>query len=85
MTGPMPEWIGWVATAAFVLSYYFRDPATLRRVQGLAALLWMAYGIAIGAMPVIVANVIVATVALVSSLNRPRRRRGDTGPPRERA
>jgi hypothetical protein len=46
-------WIGWVATAVFASSYLCREAASLRRVQ---------------AAPVIVANLIVAGVALASSL-----------------
>ncbi|HEV2749133.1 MAG TPA: hypothetical protein VGV12_01270 [Gemmatimonadales bacterium] len=63
------DWIGWFATALFTASYFCRTPATLRRVQGLAALAWAAYGIAIHAMPIIVANVIVAAVAVWSSFS----------------
>jgi len=63
----MPDWIGWVATATFASSYFSKQPATLRRIQALAALLWMTYGVMIHAMPVIVANVVVAAMALVSS------------------
>jgi hypothetical protein len=59
--------IGWVATAAFGASYLFRRPATLRKIQAFAACLWIVYGVAIGAVPVIVANVIVAGAALYSS------------------
>ena len=66
----MFEWIGWVATAAFAASYFCRQPATLRRVQALAALLWIGYGIIINAPPVIVANVVVAAIALGSSFQR---------------
>jgi hypothetical protein len=62
--------IGWVATAAFAISYFFRRPATLRKIQAFAACLWIMYGVAIGALPVIVANVIVAGAALYSSLRR---------------
>jgi hypothetical protein len=58
--------IGWVATAVFGSSYFFRRAAALRMAQALAALLWVAYGIAIGAMPVVAANVIVAGAALYS-------------------
>jgi len=54
------DWIGWFATALFVSSYLCKEPVTLRRVQGLAALAWAAYGVVIHALPVIVANVIVA-------------------------
>jgi hypothetical protein len=59
--------IGWVATAVFASSYFFRRPATLRKIQAGAALLWVAYGFLIGAMPVVVANVIVAAAAVYSS------------------
>ena len=61
------DWIGWLATAVFTTSYFCRTPVTLRRVQGAAALAWGAYGIAIHALPVIVANVIVAAAAVWSS------------------
>jgi hypothetical protein len=61
-------WIGWVATAVFASSYLCREAATLRRVQAAAAVLWVVYGVLIQAAPVIVANLIVAGVALVSSL-----------------
>jgi hypothetical protein len=59
--------IGWVATVAFAISYFFPRPATLRKIQAFAACLWIIYGAAIGALPVIVANVIVAGSALYSS------------------
>ncbi len=59
--------IGWLATAVFASSYFFRRPLTLRRIQAGAALLWVMYGIAIDAVPVVVANLIVAAAALYSS------------------
>ena len=68
----MIDWLGWLATAAFATSYLFKAPATLRRVQAFAALLWVAYGLVIHAMPVVVANLVVASAALYSSLARPR-------------
>ena len=64
----MLGWIGWVATAVFALSYLCKDQAALRRVQAAAAVLWVVYGVFIGATPVVVANLIVAGVALWSSL-----------------
>jgi inner membrane protein len=66
MGASMLSWIGWVATAVFASSYLCREPATLRRVQAGAAVLWVVYGLLIHAAPVVVANLIVATVALVS-------------------
>jgi len=63
----MSDWMGWVATATFACSYFCKQPAALRRVQGLAALLWMSYGFMIHALPVIIANMVVAAIALSSS------------------
>jgi len=65
------EWIGWVATALFAGSYFCKQPATLRRLQALAALLWIGYGLLIKAAPVVAANVIVAALALYSAWRQP--------------
>jgi hypothetical protein len=65
---PLSEWVGWLATAVFVLSYRFRDQRTLRWVQAFAAVLWVGYGLARHAMPVVVANLLVAGMAVYSSL-----------------
>jgi hypothetical protein len=67
----MLDTIGWLATAIFASSYFFKRAATLRRIQALAALLWIGYGLIIHALPVIVANLVVASVALYSSLRAP--------------
>jgi len=64
------DWIGWFATALFMSSYFCKDPVTLRRVQGVAALAWAAYGVVIHSWPVIVANVLVTAVAVWTSLGR---------------
>jgi hypothetical protein len=63
----MLDWIGWVATAIFAASYFCKQPIRLRGVQALAALLWIAYGILIQAPPVIVANLVVAVIAVYSA------------------
>ncbi len=60
--------IGWIATAIFAGSYLCKDPTRLRRVQALAACLWVVYGAVIGAAPVLVANLLVAGFAGWSSL-----------------
>jgi len=65
------EWIGWGATALFASSYFCREAATLRRVQAAAATAWMIYGVIIAAPPVVVANLIVATLALLSARGKP--------------
>ena len=62
----MLDGLGWVATALFASSYLVRTTRAMRRVQALAALLWVAYGVWMNALPIIVANVIVAMLALYS-------------------
>lgn len=64
----MPDWIGWLATTVFAASYFCREPLRLRLTQGLAALLWLGYGIIIMAPPVIASNIIVAGLAIASAL-----------------
>jgi hypothetical protein len=59
--------LGWVATAVFATSYFFRRASTLTKIQAAAACLWIVYGLKIGAVPVVVANLIVAGAALYSS------------------
>jgi len=58
----MTQTLGWVATAIFVGSYFLR-PAALRAIQMVGAVLWIVYGILIGAMPVIAANALVFAAA----------------------
>jgi hypothetical protein len=68
------DWIGWIATAIFVSSYLCKDPLALRRVQAFAACLWIAYGAIIHATPVVVANLLVAAIAIYSSVATSKRR-----------
>ena len=70
MSGLSLDVLGWVATAAFASSYLWKSPETLRRVQALAALLWVAYGVMIHAMPVVAANLLVAGMAVLSTWRR---------------
>jgi hypothetical protein len=66
----MAAWIGWLATAVVVCSYFARQATTLRRIQGGGACLWGLYGILIHSPPIVVANVLVASVAVASSFRR---------------
>jgi len=59
----MNDLLGWVATALFVSSYFFKHPALLRAAQMSGAALWIVYGVMIGAVPVIVANALVFVAA----------------------
>jgi hypothetical protein len=76
---PLSDWVGWLATAVFVLSYRFRDQRTLRWIQASAAVLWVGYGLARHTMPVVVANLLVAGMALYSSLRPELSRVNDGG------
>jgi len=57
------NYLGWIATAVFVGSYFFTRASLLRGAQMLGALLWVTYGVLIKASPVIVANVLVFSAA----------------------
>jgi hypothetical protein len=58
--------LGWVATAVFAISYFFRRASTLTKIQAAGACLWIIYGMKISAAPVVVANMLVAGAALSS-------------------
>ena len=60
--------IGWMATVVFSTSYFFKEAATLRKIQAAAATLWVFYGVAIHSAPVVAANLIVGIAALYTSL-----------------
>jgi hypothetical protein len=55
--------LGWTATAVFAASYFFKSPDALRRAQMLGALMWVAYGALMHALPVFAANVLVLAAA----------------------
>ena len=59
----MTEYLGWFATAVFVVSYFFKRPETLRQVQMTGAFMWVGYGLLIGAAPVVAANLLVLAAA----------------------
>lgn len=59
----MTDYLGWIATAVFVSSYFFKRPALLRAAQMFGAALWIVYGVMISAVPVVVANGLVFAAA----------------------
>ncbi len=63
----MSDWLGWTATAVFTSSYFFTRPGSLRRVQMIAAIMWVGYGVLVQARPVIVANFLVLGAAAVAT------------------
>ena len=76
----MNSWLGWAASAICAASYFIRDPIRLRIVQGIAAILWTLYGVVLHATPIIVANIIVATLALASAFRENLGRNTSTQP-----
>jgi hypothetical protein len=64
------EVLGWAATCVFVASYFFAKPSRLRGFQMGGALLWMTYGVLIGSLPVIVANLLVFAAAAWTLLRK---------------
>lgn len=64
---PALDWIGWLATAIFAASYFCKQPAFMSRIQALAAIVWIAYGVLLSSQPMVVANLIVAVLAGYSS------------------
>ena len=66
----MLDGLGWLATAIFASSYFCKRPETLRRVQAAAALRWVGSGVLLGALPVVVAHLIVAAAAVFSARRR---------------
>lgn len=59
---------GWVATGVQTVSYFVPKASTLKKIQAVAACLWIAYGVKMGASPIIVANLIVGAAALLTAL-----------------
>jgi hypothetical protein len=70
MSPVLTQGLGWTATAVFVGSYFFARPSVLRAVQMLGALLWITYGVLIGASPVIVANILVFAAAAWTAMRK---------------
>jgi len=57
------QYLGWIATAVFVGSYFCRGTTAILRAQMIGALLWVAYGLVIQAPPVVAANLLVLSAA----------------------
>lgn len=55
----------------FIVFLFVKDAHRMRYVQAAASLLWIAYGVILKAPPIIVANVIVAALAVGSTLRKP--------------
>jgi hypothetical protein len=70
----MIEAVGWIATAVFVASYFPTRSHQTRLLQMCGAVIWTGYGLAIGASPVVVANVLVFSSAAWATWRKRERR-----------
>ena len=68
----MSDLIGWLATAAFASSYFFKNTRVLRYIQALAAGLWIIYGLFLQAYPVVASNLLIAVLAVWTAWLAPR-------------
>ena len=59
----MIDALGWAATVVFVASYFCRRAEVLRAVQMAGAVMWVLYGVLMGAPPVVAANVLILGAA----------------------
>jgi len=50
------EWIGYFASFFLLLSFLMRNITTLRYINSLGCLLFVAYGILLGSWPLIITN-----------------------------
>ncbi len=63
-------WLGWLATAVFTCSYLVKKPSQLRLIQAAGAALWISYGLVIHAVPVVIANTLVAAGAVWATIRQ---------------
>jgi hypothetical protein len=69
--GAAVDYLGWTATAVFVSSYFCAGATMMKRVQMLGASIWIAYGLLIGASPVVAANALVLGAAAWTTARTP--------------
>lgn len=55
----MIEILGWIATAAVVVSFTIKDMLRLRIVNGIGATLWLIYGGLRNDIPLLVVNILI--------------------------
>lgn len=58
------EWIGLLASFVLVISFFFKDINKFRIVNSVAALIWIAFGIDIESIAVIITNLFIICLNL---------------------
>jgi uncharacterized protein with PQ loop repeat len=56
------ELIGYIASALVLFSFFFRNIKTLRTVNSFGCAFFVAYGILLGSIPIIITNVAILLV-----------------------
>ncbi|WP_029035690.1 hypothetical protein [Salinimicrobium terrae] len=56
------EWIGYLASFFLLLSFLMRNITTLRYINSLGCLLFVAYGLLLGSYPIIVTNAAIVLI-----------------------
>jgi len=64
MSGIIFEVLGYLAPVALVVSFFFKNVRVLRCINTVGCLLFVAYGVGVGAWPVVVANAIISLTNL---------------------
>lgn len=59
---PIIEWVGYIASACIVLSLVMTSIEKIRIINTIGCLLYVYYGIRVGAYPVAVANVCIVLI-----------------------
>jgi uncharacterized protein with PQ loop repeat len=58
----LTEWVGYAASLGVLVSFLMRDIKVLRVVNSVGCALFIAYGILLGSIPIIVTNVAILLV-----------------------
>lgn len=57
---PLTEWVGYLASIALIISFMMKNIKTLRTINSIGAILFIAYGIMLNiSWPIIITNVFI--------------------------
>ncbi|NAS32458.1 uroporphyrinogen decarboxylase [Flavobacteriaceae bacterium R38] len=58
----LTEWIGYMASAGVLISFFMRNIRTLRLINSIGCIFFIIYGILLNSIPIIITNVAIALV-----------------------
>ena len=56
------EWVGYLASFVLLISFLMRNITTLRYINSLGCLLFVAYGLLLGSWPIVVTNAAIVLI-----------------------